>query len=198
MATKIAKKRVGEKVVKPKKPVVVIPQSRAEAAEFVREVGDAQRALKGIVADAEERIATIREKVAKKAQPHQKKVDRLVDGLFQFFDANRDELTEGGKRKSVGLATGTIGEHTNPPKVDLTEKTEVVLANLRQLGLSDRFIRIVEEVNRGAMLESEESRTLAATVKGVRIVQVVEFRVKPTETLEEVVADEARLRRRIA
>lgn len=197
MHMKTARKVVGEKVVKPKLAVVV-PQSREEAAEFVRQVGDAQRELKRIASDAQGRIVAIQEKVSKEAQPHQEKLDRFVDGLFQFFEANRDELTEGGKHKSVNLTTGTIGEHTNPPKVELTDKTEGVLRNLRQLNLSERFIRIVEEVNREAMLESEESRMLAATVKGIKVVQTVEFRVKPSETLEEVVADEARLKRRIA
>lgn len=197
MLVKTAKKKVGEKVVKPKL-VVVIPRGRDEAAEFVRRVGDAQRKLKMIAADAEGRIGVIQEEVARETQPYQEEIDRLVDGLFQFFEANRGELTEGGARKSADLVTGTIGEHTNPYKVELAEKKEVVLTNLRQLGLSDRFIRTVEEINREAMLESNENRTLAATVKGVRIVQVVEFCVKPAETLEEIVADEARLKRRTA
>ncbi len=197
MAIRTAKKVVGEKAVKPK-PVVVVPKNREEAAEFVRRVGDAQRELKRIAADAQGRIVAIQEKVGKEAQPHQERIDRFVDGLFLFFDTNRAELTESGKRKSVDLATGTIGEHTNPHKVDLTEKTEVVLENLRKLNLGEQFIRSIEEVNREAMLKSEESRTLAATVKGVKVVQVVEFRVKPSETLEEIVANEARLKRRVA
>lgn len=91
----------------------------------MRQVGNAQREFKRIAADAEEHIAIIQEKVAKEAQPHQEKIDRIVDGLFQFFETNRDELTESGKRKSTDLVTGTIGEHTNPPKITLTEKMEV-------------------------------------------------------------------------
>ena len=200
MAIKAAKKVVGEKVVKVVEPksVVVIPRGRDEAAKLVRQVGDAQRELKRIAADAEGRIVAIQEEVAKEAQPHQEKVDRFVDGLFLFFEANRAELTDGGKRKSVDLTTGTIGEHTNPHKIVLTEKKEVVLENLRKLNLGEQFIRTVEEVNHEAALKSEESRTLAATVKGIKVVQTVEFLVKPTDTLEEVVADEARLKRRIA
>ncbi|OIO52766.1 hypothetical protein COY65_02885 [Candidatus Jorgensenbacteria bacterium CG_4_10_14_0_8_um_filter_39_13] len=196
MTVKSAKKVVGEKVVEPKS-VVVIPKSREEASGFVRQVGDAQRELKRIAADSQGRIAAIEEKAGKEAQPHKEKLQGLVDGLFLFFAANRNELTEGGKRKSVDLATGVIGEHTNPHKAVLTEKMEIVLTNLHALKL-EQFIRSTEEINREAMLESEESRTLAATVKGVKVVQVVEFRVKPTDTLEEIVADEAQLKRRIA
>lgn len=196
MAIKIAKKVVGEKFVKPK-PVVVIPKNREEAAEFVRRVGDAQRKLKRLAADAQECIVAIQEKVGKEAQPHQKKIDRFVDGLYLFFDTNRAELTENGKRKSVDLVTGTIGEHTNPHRVDLGDKVEAVVANLRALGLT-QFIRTKEEVDREKMLESENSRTLAATVKGVKVAQTVDFLVKPSETLEEIVADEARLKRRTA
>lgn len=197
MGIKTAKKVVGEKVVK-SKPIVVIPQNRNEAAEFVRRVGDAQRELKRISADAQGRIAVIQEEVAKEAQPYQKNLEGLVDSLFLFFEANRNELTEGGKRKSVDFVTGIIGEHTNPHKVDLTEKTEVVLENLRKLNLGERFIRTVEEINREAMLKSEESRTLAATVKGIKVVQIVEFLVKPSDTLEEIIVEKARLKRRIA
>lgn len=197
MVVKTAKKQVGVKVVEPPKSVVVVPKNREEAAEFVRQVGDKQRKLEAVVADAEGRIAAIRQEVAEKALPHQEKLDRLVDGLFLFFGANRDELTDGGKRKSADLGTGTIGEHTNPHKVELTD-VKAVLANLKQLGLTDKFIRTVEEVNKEAMLESEENRKLAATVKGVKVSQAVEFLVRPAETLKEVVADEARLKRRIA
>lgn len=198
MPTKTAKKVIGEKVVESPKPFLVVPKNREEAAKFVRQVGDKQRELEAIAADAGSRIALLQEAAAKKAQPHQEALDRFVDGLFQFFEANRAELTDSGKRKSTDLGTGTIGEHTNPHKVDLTEKKEAVLANLKQLGLTDKFIRKVEEVNREAMLESEENRKLAATVKGVKVTQTIEFLVKPAETLKEVVADVARLKRRIA
>lgn len=197
MTVKPAKKKVGEKVVEPLKPVVVVPLNREGAAELVRQVGNKQRELEAIAADAEGRIAVIQQEVAEKVRPHQEKLDLLVEGLFKFFDANRDQLTENGKRKSVDLVTGTIGEHTNPHKVDLSEKVETVVANLKALGLA-QFIRTKEEVAREAMLESNESRMLAATVKGVRVVQTVEFRVKPAETLKEIVADEARLKRRVA
>lgn len=197
MATRSAKKAVDVKVVKPK-PVAAVPQDRNQATEFVRRVGDVQRQLKEIAAGAEERIAAIQQEAAQNAQPHQEELDRLVDGLFRFFEANRNELTGGGTRKSADLGTGIIGEHANPHRVELTEKKEAVLANLRKLNLGEQFIRTVEEINREAMLESEESRALAATVRGVKIAQTVEFRVKPNETLEEVVADEARLKRRIA
>lgn len=193
MATKsaITKRKVGEKVL------VVIPRSRDEATEFVRQVGDVQRQLERIAADAEGRIAAIKQEVAEKAQPHQEKIDQLVQGLYEFFEANCDELTGSGKRKSVDLATGTIGKYTNPHKVDLTERVVVVLANLHALKLH-QFIRSKEEIDREEMLKTEESRKLAATVKGVKIAQTVEFRVKPNETLEEIIADEARLKRGIA
>lgn len=198
MPVKTAKRKVGERVVEPPKLVVLAPKNQEEAAEFVRKVGDEQRKLEAIAADAGSRIALIQETATKNAQPHQEGLDRLVDGLFKFFEMNRDELTNGGKRKSVDLGTGTIGEHTNPHKVELTDKKEAVLANLKKLGLTDQFIRTAEEVNREAMLESEESRALAVTVKGVKITQAIEFLVKPADTLTEVVADEARLKRRIA
>ncbi len=196
MVVKTAKKKVGEKVVKSLKPVVVVPKNREEAAEFVCQVGNKQRELEAIAANAEGRIAVIQQEVTKKVQPHQEKLDRLVDGLFLFFDAHRVELTKDGARKSVDLGTGTIGEHTNPYKINLSEKVKTVIKNLKQLGLADRFIRTSEEINREAMLKSDKNRILAATVKGVKVVQTIEFFVEPEETLKEVVADEARLKRR--
>lgn len=198
MPVRAAKRKVGEKVVRPSKPPVAVPKNREEAAAAVRMVGDQQRRLEAITAEAESQIAVIQEAVTKQAQPHQETLDQLVDGLFLFFEANRIELTDGGRRKSVDLGTGTIGEHTNPHKVELTEKKEVVLANLKQLGFADRFTRTLEEIDREEILKTEESRALAASVKGLKVVQTVEFLVKPAETLKEVVADEARLKRRIA
>lgn len=195
--TKTAKKKVGERSIKPAKPVSV-PKSREEAAEFVHQVGERQRELEAIAADAESRIAVIQKEVTEKAEPHQDVLNLLVDGLYLYFTANHEELTQNGKRKSVDLGTGTIGEHINPHKVELTKKKEAVLANIKELGLKDLFIRTAEDINREVMLESEENKALAATVRGVRVLQEKEFRVKPHDTLKEVVADEARLKRRVA
>lgn len=197
MPTKAAKKAIGEKVVGSPKPLLVVPKNREAAAKFVRQVGDEQRELEAIAADAGSRIALLQEAATRKAQPHQEALDRLVDGLFKFFETNRAALTNGGSRKSADLGTGTIGEYTNPHRVDLTDNKGAVLANLKKLGLAGEFIRNVEEINREAMLESEENRALAATVKGVKVTQTIEFRVKPSEALKEVVADVARLKRRI-
>ncbi len=192
-----ARKPVGEKIVQPK-PAVEVPADREGAARLVRLLGDEQRKLKTIATDAQGRMAKIQEEVTQKAGPHQQRIDSLVDALFLFFDANRAELTENGARKSVDLGTGVIGEHTNPHKVELTDKADAVIGRLKALGLTD-FVRKKEEVDRETILQSEENREKAANVKGVKIVQVVEFRVKPAgDEIEEVIADEARLKKRVA
>lgn len=196
MATRSAKKAVDEKATKPKS--VVIPESLFVASELIRQVGDIQRKLKEIAADADRQIAELQQMFTGMAQPYESEIEQLVDSLYGFFKLNRDELTKNGKYKSVDLGTGTIGTRTNPHKVDFTKKKEEILENLHRLGLDEQFIRTVEEINREAMLESKDSRALAATVKGVKIRQTVEFFVKPTETLEEIAANEARLKRRVA
>lgn len=184
---------------KSEEPEVVVPKDRTEAAEFIRQIGEKQRGIQAAASYAESRIALIKQQAQEKTAPLDQEIDELVAGLFAFFEEHKDELTEVGNRKTVDLGTGTIGEHTNPHKVEI-RNVEKVIEQIQSLGkkMAD-FLRIPPpEVNREAMTATEESRARAVEIKGVKITQTTEFRVKPSGELEGIVRDESRLKRRIS
>ncbi len=174
MANRPAKKKPAEE------PEVRILQDREEAAEFVRRVGELKIEVSSIVAQAEARIAKINQEVTDSTAGLKEEMEALVDGLFIFFETNSPELTEDGARRSVDLVTGVIGERLNPWRVEV-KKVEDVLARLREMGISDLFVRQIQisEINKSVMLASAINRELAANVRGITIVREEVFFVSP-------------------
>jgi len=127
------------------------------------------------------------------SEPHQEKVSQLVEGLFAFAEAHRDELTDHGKRKTVEVPTGIFGWRMTPPAVKLRD-VESILESLKALKL-ERFIRTKEEVDKEAMLKEPE---VAGTVKGVSIGQHEDFVAKPSELKVEIVTQVDKLKRAAA
>ena len=179
----MAKRKSGPKAAE-EEQAILIPESREEASEFVRRIGNLKRRISISTANAETKIAEIQKAAADDINGPTEEIYDLLDGLFFFFETNSPELTEDGSRRSVDLGTGTIGERLSPWKVEL-KGVEEVLEELHRMGLT-KFIRPKEEVNKDAMLSSETDRNLAASVKGVSVVREDTFFVKPTELSEDV------------
>lgn len=165
----------------PKRAVIPVPKSLEEAAQFLAEIGKEQRASDKIRSALNAKVDELKTQAMTNVEPHQKKVSQLVEGLFAYAEAHRDELTDGGKRKTVEVPTGTFGWRMTPPAVSL-RNVKSILKSLKSLGLK-RFIRIKEEVNKEAMLKEPE---VAKTVKGVSISQHEEFIAKPAELEVEI------------
>ena len=165
----------------PKKAVVAVPKNLNEAAQFLAEIGQEQRATDKIRSILNAKVDELKAKAMADDEPHQKKISQLVEGLFAFAEAHRDELTDGGKRKTVEVPTGTFGWRMTPPSVKLRD-VESILESLKALKLK-RFIRTKEEVDKEAMLKEPET---AKTVKGVSISQHEEFVAKPAELEVEI------------
>ena len=165
----------------PKRAVVAVPKSLDEAARFLAEIGQEQRATDKIQSGLNAKVDELKAKAMADDEPHQEKISQLVEGLFAFAEAHRDELTNSGKRKTVEVPTGTFGWRMTPPSVTL-RGVESILKSLKSLKLK-RFIRTKEEIDKEAMLKEPET---AKTVKGVSISQHEEFVAKPTELQVEV------------
>jgi phage host-nuclease inhibitor protein Gam len=154
-----------------------VPQSKSEAAGFVREIGEANRQLARIEADMNDEIAKLKERGELNAAPLSERVRQLTEGLRTWCDANRDSLTDGRKRKFADLGTGKIEWRLAPPKVTI-RGAEAVLAAIKTLGLT-QFLRTKEEINKEAMLLE---RDRARLVPGVTIGSEGEnFTVEPFE-----------------
>ncbi|WP_439596488.1 host-nuclease inhibitor Gam family protein [Falsiroseomonas sp.] len=163
--------------VKRQAEVVRAPADRAEASAMLAMIGAAQRDLAVIKAAQEETISAAKLRAELESLPLQKSILDLTRGLQLWAEANRQALTDGGKTKTVPLATGTLSWRHRPASVRLTGP-DAVLAEVERLKL-EQFLRRKVELNREAMLEKPE---LARTVPGVTIGSAGEdFIVAPSD-----------------
>ena len=177
----------------PKRAVVAVPKNLDEAARFLAQIGKEQRATDEIKSGLNAAVDKLKVEAMAADEPHQEKVLQLVEGLFAFAEAHRDELTDGGKRKTVEVPTGTFGWRMTPPSVKLRD-VESILESLKSLKLK-RFIRTKEEIDKEAMLKEPET---AKTVKGVSIGQHEEFVAKPAELEVEIATQVDKLKKAAA
>lgn len=155
---------------------VPVPQAREGVADYIREIGERQRKLTRLEADMNDEIARVKERFEAQAEPHRQRIAALQAGAQIWCEANRDQLTQGGKVKTAAFTTGEIQWRTRPPSVRITG-AESVLDLLRRLGLT-RFIRMKEEVNKEAILNEPAA---VAHVAGISISQGEDFVVVPFE-----------------
>jgi len=159
-----------------------VPQNREQAREYILRIGKHQNDRKRIEATMNDQIQRIKDKYQALAAPHAEQIIELSKGVQTWCEAHRDELTNGGKRKSADLGAGEVQWRTRPPKVSLRNIPGVIEA-LKSLGLK-QFLRTKEEVNKEAILADPEA---AQNVKGITITQGEDFVIKPHESeLEEV------------
>ena len=177
----------------PKKVVIAVPKSLDEAAQFLAQIGEEQRATDTIRLDLNTTVDKLKTQAMADDEPHQKKISELVEGLFAYAEAHRDDLTDDGKRKEVKVPTGIFGWRMTPPAVSLRD-VKSILESLKSLRLK-RFIRIKEEVNKDAMLKEPD---LAKTVKGVSISQREEFIAKPAELEVEIAIQVDKLKKAVS
>lgn len=155
---------------------LAVPQSREEAAGFLRQIGEANRSIARIEADMNDLIAAAKSDAETAATPLRDQVKALMEGLRTWCDAHRAALTDGGKRKFGDLGTGKVEGRLRPPRVTI-RGVEEVLARIRTLGLP--FVRVTEEIDEEAMLREPDKARL---VQGVSIGSAGEdFSVTPFE-----------------
>jgi len=176
-----------------KRSVVAVPNSLDEAAKFLARLGQEQREIDRINMALNEKLEGLKVKATAETKPHQESIAGIVDGLFVFAESRREELTDGGKKKTMDLPTGTLAWRVTPPSVSLRNVKEV-LVRLKTMGLS-QFVRTKEEVDKEAMLKEQK---LAKSVKGVSITQHEDFLVKPTELAAEIAFEVSKLKDRVA
>ena len=160
------------------KEKLVVPQNQEEAEEWIMQIGVHRREVVRIEAAMNDELSVVKATYEDQARPYRDDIGALVEGVQAWAVANRDRLTQNGKRQSAELATGNIAWRQLPPKVTL-RKIDHVIDSLKKLGLT-RFLRTKEEVNKDAMLAEPEAARL---VPGVSIGSAGEtFTVEPFET----------------
>lgn len=139
-----------------------VPQSRDEAAAALRRIGDLNREVARIELDLNDQIAALKETAERTADPLKEEAKARTEGLKVWAEANRDQLTGGGKTKTADLGTGRISWRLRPPSVRVTGSDRVIEA-IKKLGFA-AFLRTREEVNKEALLADPDKARLIAGI----------------------------------
>lgn len=152
--------------------------SRDDAIALVARIGEIERERQRMVADADERVNEIKQALGHALEPLTAELADLQKAVQAYAEAHRDELTQGGKVKTVVFTTGEIGWRQRPPSVAV-RAAETVIETLKRMGLS-RFVRGKEEVNKEAILAEPDA---VRGIAGLSItVGVEDFFIVPAET----------------
>ncbi|EBX1374781.1 host-nuclease inhibitor protein Gam [Salmonella enterica subsp. enterica serovar Newport] len=152
------------------------PQSKEQVSVDIKKIGDIQRELTRIEADANDQIAVIMNQNTPKIEALRAELDVLQKGVQTWCEANRSSITKGNS-KTANLITGEVSWRTKPESVSI-KGAELVLEALKKLKL-DRFIRRKEEINKDAILADKKA---VENIKGISIVSGKEvFSITPFE-----------------
>lgn len=165
--------------------VIDVPKDLQEAALLLAQIGEEQRTISEIHTKLNAELEEIQTRLVNETTPHNRRLAGLVTALHKFAKPNRAKLTEDGT-KSVELPTGRFGWRLTPFSVRLLGKMtwKKLLAHLQERKLK-RFIRMVPEVNREAMIAKRGK----LAIPGVEVAQDDRFFVKPTTLEGEIVVD---------
>lgn len=159
------------------KAQVNVPQTRDDAAADVKKLGDLMRERTRKEADMNDDIAKITKRYQPEFEALNERINLLQEGIQGYCEANRDELTNGGKVKSANLVTGEIMWRQKPPSVRI-KASDAVIETLKRLGLG-KFVRTKEEINKEAILNEPDA------VRGVAGITIVtgeeQFEISPFE-----------------
>ena len=159
-----------------KRPAQGVPQSRAECERLIADIHGHRATLKEASDVFDVHLTELRERHQRQAAPIAEEIARLTGLVQAWCEANRGILTDGGRTKTVALATGRVSWRKGLARVELEADAADVLASLKAMRLK-KFIRLVEEIDKAEMLRTPVQ---AATVPGVRIVAGVEtFAILP-------------------
>ncbi|EOW6511041.1 host-nuclease inhibitor Gam family protein [Cronobacter malonaticus] len=154
-----------------------VPQNRDAVIIDIKRIGDLQREASRLETEMNDAIAEITEKFAARIAPLKTDIETLSKGVQGWCEANRDELTNGGKVKTANLVTGDVSWRQRPPSVSI-RGVDAVMETLERLGLQ-RFIRTKQEINKEAILLEPKA---VAGVAGITVKSGIEdFSIIPFE-----------------
>jgi len=158
--------------------LVEVPQNKDDAADLIVEIGKLQRKQARNAATLAARKARLEEKAASERKAIDTKIDAIVDAIEAWAMANRDEMTQDGKTKTVALPKATEVAWYNTPAIAKISKAEDVLKYVREHKLRRFFtVETVYALNKEA-LNRKSNRHFAEKVPGVSFVQREVFSIK--------------------
>ena len=128
-------------------------------------LGELMRSQARLEAYMADELANARRQFEPTLKQMREEAETVAAALEAWAEANKAELTDGGRVKRVELASGVIAWRKGKPRVALDDEEGVIVEALKALGLT-AFVRIKETVDKQALLKAPER---AADIPGVRI-----------------------------
>lgn len=152
-------------------------QSREQAVDDIRAIGDTQREIVRLETELNDQIAELTNAVAPTVAALKERIAQLQGGVHLWCEANRAQLTENGKVKTANLITGEVRWRFRPPSVSI-RGVEDVIDCLRKMNLV-QYLREKVEINKEAILAEPGA---VAAVPGISVKSGVEdFEIIPFE-----------------
>lgn len=157
---------------------VIAPATAEQADQMIRRIGELARDKLIIQASLDEKIATIKTSAEAEAEPISKEIGNLSLAVQAWAEANREELTRGGRVKTHKMPSGEVAWRHRPASVRITSP-DVVTNLLISMGL-EKFLRRKVEIDRDALKASPAE---ARKVPGISVGSAgEEFIVTPATT----------------
>jgi len=155
-----------------------VPQSKQEAADQIKRIGDLRRDIDKRETKMKDSLATIKAKVQETIEPINEELEGLEEGVRMWCESNRDLLTAQGKIKTVDLGTGKIKWRMRPAKVNL-RGVDTIIEKLQSSKVLKKFLRTKTEIDKEAILKDTAA---AEKIAGVSIATGIEdFVIEPFE-----------------
>jgi len=143
------------------------PQDRDQCATAIADYARVLRDKEALMIEMNNLITSITERFQPQIDELDDSIQLRLKGIQIYCEANRDELTDGGKVKFANLITGQVEWRKATDSVTLPrgEGLDAVIKLLEEKRL-DRFVRVKKEVNKEAILLD---RSAVAGIPGIRI-----------------------------
>lgn len=160
--------------------ITISDEHMADAA--IAQIGNAQRKREEIATRMNAELAAVKERFETEAAPFAGVISAMSEGVRNWCEANRVQLTREGRTKTAKFGAGEVSWRTRPPRVSVRGEGAVIEA-LKRLGL-ERFVRRKEEIDKAAILAAPAD---VQDIKGLTISQGEDFVIKPfSSDIEEV------------
>ncbi len=152
---------------KTKAPALKVPQTLEAADALLADAREHMNRLSEIGASLARETAATKAAHEAAAAEHKGALKMIQKQLQAFAEARRDELTGGGKTKTIQRPTGMLSWRTKPPSVSVAGKVADVVARLMNTRFAGLFLRTKHELDKEAMLKHPAD---AETVEGISII----------------------------
>lgn len=143
-----------------------VPQTIDEVEDALQRIADLRAVAANHAASLDAHITLLREQAIEQTKPVLDEIERLSNAVRTYCEARRNDLTEGGRRKTVRFLAGSVSWRKGRARVVVETSDAEVLTALRSMRLG-HFIRTVEEIDKAEMLRTP---TEARRVPGINII----------------------------